>query len=429
MRTIIAADLFCGAGGSSTGLKRVADAMGVALDLTAVNHWQTAVDTHAANHPDARHVCEDIDSVVPRRVTGGKIDVLWASPACTEHSYARGDVEMSAGDQSRATAWSVLRWIDETRPEWVFIENVPALSKWGPLGRNNRPIASRRGETYQALLTAIRSRGYTVDARVLNSANYGAATSRPRLFIACRFDGARARGPIPWPAPTHTEAGTAPLFSDLQTWRGAREIIDWTDRGTSIFNRKRPLVRNTLDKISDGATEFWGLDLQPFLVAMEHGGRTLDVNRPLPVITTAKGGAFGVLQPFVIGQQSGSTPRQVSEPMPTVSTKGAISVIEAFLVNFYGSGSGLIPQPVSRPLPTVTTKDRFGLVQRMSLDVTFRMLRPHELAAAMGFPVGYQFAGTKTDAVRQIGNAVEVNQAAALWAHPVEQVAGRRRAA
>jgi DNA (cytosine-5)-methyltransferase 1 len=138
---------------------------------------------------------------------------------------------------------------------------------------------------------------------------------------------------------------------------------------------------------------------------------------------------MGLIEPFLLGQQSGAEGRSVEDPAPTVATKGAISLIEPFLVNFYGSGSGLIPQPISRPLPTVTTKDRFGLVAPMALDITFRMLRPHELAAAMGFPGDYHFAGTRTDAVKQIGNAVEVNQAAALWTRPVEQLAGIRRAA
>lgn len=459
MTTIKAADLFCGAGGSSTGLKRVADALGVRLDLTAVNHWPKAVETHAANHPEARHVCESLDSIDPRKVTGGSLDLLWASPECTHHSTARGGKPIN--DQSRSTAWCVVRWAEALRPRYVIVENVPEFQTWGPIGSNNRPLVSRKGETFGAWLTAMRSLGYTIEAQVLNSADYGAATTRRRLFVVARFDGGRSRGAIRWPAATHAPAGTGGLFGGLPQWRAAREIIDWNERGQSIFGRKKPLAENTLRRIAAGARKFWGLELEPFLIAMEHGGRTLDVNKPLPTITTAKGGAFGVVQPFIyqlthggrsysvdapictvtgahrgelgliepflLGQQSGAEGRTVSDPTPTVATKGAISLIEPCLVNFYGSGSGLIPQPIGRPLPTVTTKDRFGLVQPMSLDITFRMLRPHELAAAMGFPTGYHFSGTRTDAVKQIGNAVEVNQAAALWEHPVAQVAGLRR--
>lgn len=460
--TIKAADLFCGAGGSSTGLMRVAESLGVDIDLTAVNHWPTAVETHAKNHPGARHVCESLDSIDPRKVTGGSLDLLWASPECTHHSTARGGKPIN--DQSRSTAWCVVRWAEALRPRYVIVENVPEFQTWGPIGSNNRPLASRKGETFGAWLTAMRSLGYTVEAQVLNSADYGAATTRRRLFVVARLDGGRSRGAIHWPSPTHAPAGTASLFGGLPQWRAAREIIDWSERGTSIFGRSKPLAENTLRRIASGARKFWGVELEPFLVAMEHGGRELDVNKPLPTITTAKGGAFGVAQPFLVpfygdkagsgprthdiahplatvttepkfglcepfllGQQSGAEGRSVSDPSPTVATKGAISLIEPFLVAFYGSGMNI--EPIRQPLRTITTKDRFGLVQPMALDITFRMLRPHELASAMGFPSDYQFAGTKTDAVKQIGNAVEVNQAAALWAHPVAMLAGARRAA
>jgi DNA (cytosine-5)-methyltransferase 1 len=321
----------------------------------------------------------------------------------------------------------VLRWLDETRPAFCGIENVPAFQKWGPLGRNNRPVQSRKGETFRAYIEAIRSRGYTVEYRVCNSADFGAATARPRLYIMARFDGARSRGPIVWPRPTHAQAGTMPLFADVLPWRGAKEIIDWRERSQSIFGRKKPLAENTLRRIAAGARKFWGVELEPFLVAMEHGGRELDINKPLPVITTAKGGAFGVVEPFLLGQHGGSVARPVSQPSMTIATDGAISLLEPFLVAFYGSGVNV--ESIREPLRTVTTKDRFGLVQPARLDIGFRMLRPHELSAAMGFPEGYRFAGTRTDAVKQIGNAVEVNQAAALWRHPVESLIGLRRVA
>jgi DNA (cytosine-5)-methyltransferase 1 len=93
-----------------------------------------------------------------------------------------------------------------------------------------------------------------------------------------------------------------------------------------------------------------------------------------------------------------------------------MAVINPFLVPYYGTSG---PQSVEAPLPTATTKDRFALVEALSrgdcaLDILFRMLRPHELASAMGFPDDYQWAGGRTAQVRQIGNAVEVNQARAL---------------
>jgi DNA (cytosine-5)-methyltransferase 1 len=133
-------------------------------------------------------------------------------------------------------------------------------------------------------------------------------------------------------------------------------------------------------------------------------------------------------QPFVLGQQSGSVPRLTTDPLPTIATKGAISLVQPFLIAYYGSGANV--SSVEAPLRTVTTRDRFGLVRAEGGDLTLRMLRLHELSAAMGFPADYRFTGSDTDAKAMVGNAVEVNQAAALWQAPVEQVLGvSRRAA
>lgn len=383
MMTLRVADLFCGAGGSSTGLMQVAASLGVRIDLTAVNHWPIAVETHAQNHPEARHICEDLQRVRPRQTVGGNLDLLWASPACTDHSHAKGDAPMSADDQSRASAWVVLQWVDETRPAWVIVENVPAFLEWGPRGRNGAKLRSRTGETFRAYVAALRSRGYTVEYRTLSSANYGAHTDRPRLFIVGRFDGGRSRGSLPWPAQTHAEASDqASLFGALPTWRGADAILDWAWPGRSIFDRQVPLATSTMVRIEDGLRRF-----------------------------------------------GGAVPRLTTRPLPTIATSGAISLIRPFLINYYSSGSGLTARAVDRPLPTITTRDRFGLVRAEGGDITLRMLTDRELARGMGFEDGYAFAGNQTQRKAQIGNAVEVNQAAALWAYPVTDVAARRRVA
>lgn len=421
MTTLRAVDLFCGAGGSSTGLSRSAAELGISVSLTAINHWERAIETHAANHPGAEHICESLDSIDPRKIVTGRLDLLMASPECTHHSAARGGKPMS--DQSRSTAWHVLRWAEALRPAFVMVENVKEFRTWGPLGCNGRPLQSRRGETFEAWLGALRSLGYTAEHRVLNAADFGAATTRERLFILGRLDGGRSRGPLPWPDPTH---GSSDLFADRSPWRAAREIVDWSLRGESIFSRKKPLAEKTLARITEGARRFWGVDLRPFLVPFygERPGqapRTHSLDDPLPTVVTDP--KFGLIQPFLLGQQSGGAPRGTEGPAPTVATKGAISLIEPFLVAYYGSGTNV--EPLRKPLRTLTTRERFGIVSPTALDVTFRMLRPHELSAAMGFPEGYEFAGTRSDAVRMIGNAVEVNQAAALTRGICESVAER----
>src|SRR5690348_12808930 len=101
--TVRAVDLFCGAGGTSTGVKLACEQLGKRLSLTAINHWDVAIETHSANHPDANHLCENLDMVDPRKVVpGGYLDLMVASPECTHHSNARGGKPMS--DQSRSSA-------------------------------------------------------------------------------------------------------------------------------------------------------------------------------------------------------------------------------------------------------------------------------------------------------------------------------------
>ena len=140
-REIFAADLFCGAGGTSEGLLMAANEMDADLTLIAINHWQVAIDTHSINHPYAKHLCTGLESVKPRElVLGGRLNVLCASPECTHHSVARGGRPMN--DQSRSSAWLILHWAEQLYIESIIIENVPEFQSWGPLGANGRPMKS-----------------------------------------------------------------------------------------------------------------------------------------------------------------------------------------------------------------------------------------------------------------------------------------------
>jgi len=466
-------DMFCGAGGTSTGLYAAAQQLGLDVDLLAINHWPIAIATHSANHTHARHVCETLDSVNPRTmVPTGHLNFLVASPECTHFSNARGARPRS--DQSRASAWHVLRWIEVLKVDSVLLENVKEFRNWGPLDADGQPIKSRKGETFKAFISAFRALNYTVDWRVLNAADYGDPTTRERLFIIAH----RGNRRVCWPEPTHgtNSASTRP-------WRAAREIIDWSLPGKSIFARKKPLAPKTMKRILAGLEKFGGKDLEPFLVVLRNHGEGRSLDAPLPTIT-AGGNHVGLCKPFVLGQQSGGAPRSVDNPLPTVAGAGAISVIQPFLVPNFGEregqkprchsvekplpavtghGAGALCEPVlvpyygkgrassvKSPIPTVTGNDRFGLaepflvkfnnnskplsvqapvptvmshdkvglctpqVNGMHLDIRFRMLQPHELAAAQGFPANYKFTGTRSERVKQIGNAVPTHLACAL---------------
>ena len=425
----IAADLFCGAGGSSTGLVRAAEQRTQAIDLLAVNHWPVAVATHTRNHPWARHLCADLSSVDPSKVVpGGRLDLLIASPECTHHSNARGGKPCS--DQSRASAWHVMHWCERLDVREVLIENVKEFASWGPLSKQGRPIKRLRGATFRAFVSALQSFGYIVDWKILNAADYGDATCRHRLFVR-----ASKNGPITWPKASHAGA-----------WRPAREIIDWSIVSQPISQRARPLAPKTMDRISYGLKKFSGT---PFVIGQQSGATPRSVGNPLPTIATA--GAIGFCEPFLVQYQGGDARRSnrvhsldsplptqptenrfalcepfiipmehsgrnalrsTEQPLPTITTAkgGAFGLCEPFITKYYGNGG---ETPVSAPLGTITTVDRFALVEPTKTDVRFRMLQPHELAAAMGFD-GYEFSGTKTDQVKQIGNAVAVRTAQAL---------------
>jgi len=389
------ADLFCGAGGTSTGAIQAATRLGYSPRLTAVNHWQRAVDTHTANHPDARHLCASVDSLNPRHLFAeGELDILWASPECTHHSRARGGKPMQ--DQSRATAWCVTRWADALLPKAILVENVPEFEEWGPLDDAGKPIPGQAGRTFFAWVETLRAIGYTVDWRKLSAADFGDPTTRTRLFVQAVRGGRR----IVWPDATHTEQ--ADLFGRPR-WRSAEAaVIDWSIPAPLISDRKRPLAPRTMKRIREGLARYGG---RPVIIAMEHGGRSLPADAPLPTVTCARGGAFGVA--YLLPQQSDGRLRPATEPAPTVAAAGAIALV----VEYYGNGQA---RPVTEPLPTVTCTDRFGLIQSDSRGVGFRMLQPHELARAQGFPESYQFTGNKTEQVRQIGNAVPCGFARAL---------------
>ena len=160
----------------------------------------------------------------------------------------------------------------------------------------------------------------------------------------------------------------------------------------------------------------------PFITRYNGGeNRNHAVGSPLPVIDC--GNRYGLIQPLVVPQQSAGTVKPVAGPTPTIATAGAIGLVQPFLLKYYGSERGATA--IGDPLATITTKDRFGLVegrvltlpdgQRFKLDITYRMLTMRELSDATGFPHEYSFAGTDTQAKKQIGNAVPPPLARALY--------------
>lgn len=451
-------DLFCGGGGSITGAVNALRAAGENYEGRGFNHWETAIRTIQANHPEIvpnfARACAPIQSVLPDEVFDvdpERIDVLWASPSCTHHSIAAGGKPRS--NQLRSQPEYLLPFLRLTKCRRMFVENVRELLDWGPLldkdtvfhGKKYRagsPDPRRKGAFFNLWLREIRASGYDVDLQLMNSADYGAATSRERLIVQAVRKSSGER--IVWPEPTHTkEPGL--LSESYLPWRSAAEVIDWTIPGKSIFDREKPLCKNTMRRIEAGIRKYWGEWADIFLIAL-HGGeirvkmpgsripaficrnntetgqnaRVHSIDDPLPVIDTRN--RYSLIQSLFIPQQSAGTVKPVTEPVSTIATAGSIGIVRPFFIKYYSQGGEV---PVDIPLHTVTTKDRFGIIRgriftapdgrTYQLDITHRMLTAGELAAAMSFPRDYVFCGGDTAAKKQIGNAVPPLLAEALY--------------
>jgi DNA (cytosine-5)-methyltransferase 1 len=162
--------------------------------------------------------------------------------------------------------------------------------------------------------------------------------------------------------------------------------------------------------------------VEPFLVRYHgnHQGtndgekRTHALDHPLPTLDTSN--RYALCEPFITIMKGQSTVRDIAQPLPAITTNPHLYLCEPFLTKFYGKSDA---QSLDEPLHTVKTKECFGLVEPQMdgeyvLDIRFRMLQPHELAAGMGFDKDYKFTGNKGDQVKQIGNAVPVSTATAL---------------
>lgn len=370
-KKIVVVDLFCGGGGFTTATVRAAAAATEIGTFIAVNHDEFAIATHTQNHPSATHFQTKVDAVNPREVVpGGRVHLLLAGPECTHHSNAAGSRPRK--DQSRSTAWHILKWLQELYVNAVIIENVPEFKDWGPLGAKGQPIKALRGKVFLAYLEAIRTLGYKAEWRVLKCADYGDPTSRRRLFIIARRDG----HPIVWPEPTHadpkrTAGGQLTIITKtLPPYRTAREIIDWDVKGTSIYNRKKPLAPATMARIHKGLFRF-GIRLQdpglhmadPFLVKLFGTSTGANVDDPVPTVT-ADGQHIAVANPIILSAGGPEIePRSVDGLMPTVLTREHLAMARPYMLGLGGPTGNRQPRSVDGLVPTIPTTNHLGIAQ------------------------------------------------------------------
>jgi DNA (cytosine-5)-methyltransferase 1 len=359
-------DLFCGAGGLSEGVEEARlNGNRCAKVVCCVNHDKNAILSHDANIPDALHFIEDIrtlelspiNTIVERirELYPDSMIMLHASLECTNFSKAKGGQPRDA--DSRTLAEHLFRYIDVIDPDYIQIENVEEFMSWGDMDENGKPISMDKGRLYQKWVRNVKKYGYNFEHRILNAADFGAYTTRKRFFGIF----AKKNLPIVFPEPTHCKGGRQDMFSRLEKWKPVKDVLDFSDEGTTIF-REKPLAEKTLERIYNGLIKFVAGGKDAFLVKYNSMNRTGKYNapgidEPCPVVTTQN--RLGVAQVCFLSKQFSGHPESknvsVEEPAGTITCRDH----HAFVSAHYGNGFN---RSVNEPSATVTTKDRLSLV-------------------------------------------------------------------
>ena len=400
-------DLFCGAGGTSSGVNSARlDDKQCAQVVACVNHDKNAIASHAANHPEAMHFTEDIRTLELspllthlqscRRQYPDALVVLWASLECTNFSKAKGGMPRDA--DSRTLAEHLFRYIEAINPDYIQIENVEEFMSWGDVDENGKPVSMDKGKSYTRWVRNVKKYGYNFEYRILNAADYGAYTSRKRFFGIFGKKGL----PITFPEATHSKEGTSSLFGTLEKWRPVRECLDFDDEGDSIFGRKKPLVEATLERIYAGLIKFvaggkdafivkynsvnkrtgkhippsidepcptvatqnrLGLAKVSFLSKQFSGdpmSKNVSVEAPAGAITCKDHHAIISAEKFIVNYRFNNTGHSIEDPSPTICTVGQIGIASCNFIDVqYGNGT---ERSCEHPAPTLTTKDKCSLV-------------------------------------------------------------------
>jgi DNA (cytosine-5)-methyltransferase 1 len=369
--TFLIVDLFCGAGGTTTGFAQ-ANIKGneVAKVIACVNHDPKAIESHWKNHPEVIHFEEDIrtlqlsplvDIVRMNRMwyPDAKL-VLWSSLECTNFSKAKGGLPRDA--DSRTLADHIPRYIEALDPDYVEFENVVEFMSWGPLDEKGKPVSRKNGSDWMRWRNEIKDKfGYYDEWKELNSANFGAYTSRNRLF-GCF---AKPWLPIHWPQPTHSKNPSKDgMFGDMQKWKAVKEVLNFSDEGESIFTRKKPLSEKTLERIYAGLVKYVAKGDTAFISKYFSGrpeGKVNSVNDPSSTVTTFGGQTLVQAQFIASYYGNGDNVSSVESPAPTIPTKDRCALVQPeFLVNYnHSSGANSIEDPA----PTLLTADKLALAK------------------------------------------------------------------
>ncbi|KOY85048.1 hypothetical protein AD998_01800 [bacterium 336/3] len=372
-------DLFCGAGGATSGIQ----ATDFAQVIACINHDPLAIRSHAANHPECQHYVEDIRLFDEKELP--KCDALWMSAECTHISNAKGGKSRNA--DSRTLSFEVFRYAQHCEPNYIIVENLREILTWGPLihkknkegefmyEKDGSPTMTpdkdpeKLGSYYRYWVKTLKEMGYVnYSYKLLNSADFGEYTARTRYFGIFSKKGF----PIRFPSPTHHKTGAM----GLQKWKPVKELLDFGDLGESVFYRKKPLSENTLKRILAGLQKFVGSYILKYNSNNAKTGtnRGASLDDPCHTITTQ--GRLGLIQPIFFDMTyTGQKCKTIEAPAGTITTIDHHSLIQCqFIDEYHGKGR---PQSIEKPLGTITTVDTFSLIQPFLLDDNFQNVGHH----------------------------------------------------
>jgi DNA (cytosine-5)-methyltransferase 1 len=426
-------DLFCGAGGTTIGFEQTG---GLAQVIAAVNHDPKAIESHWINHPDVVHYEEDIRTLdltdlvqlvkrMRKKYPSASL-ALWASLECTNFSKAKGGLPRDA--DSRTLADHLHRYIHAIDPDLVMIENVVEFMSWGPLDDTGKPVSRLNGQDWLRWKNEVNKIGYRDDWRQLNSADFGARTSRNRLFGLF----AKPHLTIAWPDPSHAKnPGKSDMFSMLKKWEPCRPCLDLEDHGTSIFTNGKIRSEKTFERILAGLIKYVaGMGQKEFICKYFSGqpeSKNILIDGPCGTIKTKDSHALCQME-FLVKYNSMAvngdmrhSVNSIEDPAPTVTCQRQPNVVTC-IGAYYGKENSL--RSTDAPAPTLTCADTMSKIDVQFLDQQFGSGTKHR---SIDYPHGTVMPCPKSALVTPVLIDTQFNNAGRSIDEPAPTITANRK--